>query len=239
MVERVDLAPGELGREALRVPVRQQADDDDCLLDPVRQALGQRSTRPVDETFETVHGVPALPAMEARPADPEPERRGDAVFPGQPHSPSTEPQVGRVALARTPWRATPASGQEQEPRALLVGVTEESAMRNFSMVRLKVVHAGTLGRAITPCLINPELQLALVVSLVQLFVGVGSWGRAAHSSAWLAFAAASLDLLLGWRSSPSKSSSSTAPSSRPTCPRSVHRRRVSVNGSSRDRGRRR
>ena len=93
--------------------------------------------------------------MEARPADPERERRGDAAFPGEPDSPSAEPQVGGVAMAHTPWRATPARRQEQEPRALLVGVTQESAMRIFPMVRLKVVHTGTLERAITPCLINP------------------------------------------------------------------------------------
>ena len=80
--------------------------------------------------------------MEARPADPERERRGDAVLPGEPDSPSTEPQVGKVVMARRPWRATAASRQEQEPRALLVGVTEESTMRILPMVRLKVVHHG-------------------------------------------------------------------------------------------------
>ncbi len=93
--------------------------------------------------------------MEARPADPERERRADAVFPGEPDSPSAESQVGKVAMAHTSWWATPASGQEQEPRALLTTVTEESTMRIFPMVRFKLIHAGTLDRAITPCLINP------------------------------------------------------------------------------------
>ena len=43
VAERVDVPPRELGREALAVPVGQQADDDDRLLDPGRQSLPARA----------------------------------------------------------------------------------------------------------------------------------------------------------------------------------------------------
>lgn len=87
VVERVDLAAGELGRQALRVPVRQQADHDDRLLDPRGQPCRPRTARSIDERIETTGLVADAPAMNARPADPELEGGRDTLLPRDAHRP--------------------------------------------------------------------------------------------------------------------------------------------------------
>ena len=73
--------------------------------------------------------IPHPPAVEARPADPEGQGRGDALR----HARSGRTGSGSAARSGPPpiWsRWSSAAGrQEQEARSLLVGVTEESPMR--------------------------------------------------------------------------------------------------------------
>ena len=70
---------------------------------------------------------------------------------------------------------------------------DESPMLAAAIAPTVVLSLGSIGVIAT----DTAVGLALVVSLVQLFVWGWIVGRAAHSSAWLAFAVASLDLLLG------------------------------------------
>jgi len=70
---------------------------------------------------------------------------------------------------------------------------DESPMLAAAIAPTVVLALGSIGLMAT----DTAVGLALAVSLVQLFVWGWIVGRGAHSSAWLAFAVASLDLLLG------------------------------------------
>ena len=70
---------------------------------------------------------------------------------------------------------------------------DESPMLAATIAPTVVLAVGSIGLIAT----DTAVSLALAVSLAQLFVWGWIVGRAAHSSAWLAFAVASLDLLLG------------------------------------------
>ena len=155
VVERVDLAPRELGRQALAVPVRQEPHDDDGLLHPRGQADGQRAARPVGECLETAGLVAGPPAVEARPADAEGQGRGDALVTGDPHAPGAEAQARQAAPDVRSWRTTAAGREEEEAGAFLVRVPEQSAVGLGAVLARDLVHPRTLGRAGHPCLINP------------------------------------------------------------------------------------
>ena len=128
VVERIDRTPRELGGQALGVPVGEQAHDDDRLLDPCRQALPLRTAPSIDEGFESTGFIADTPAMEARPTDPEVEGRRDALVAGDTDAPEPPAQAGQVSTWRwTRWSAA-TSGQEEEARALLIGVTKETTM---------------------------------------------------------------------------------------------------------------
>ena len=93
--------------------------------------------------------------MEARATGAEREGRGDALLAGHPHAASPEPQRRQVYGQRCPRRTPTPGREEQEPRALLVGVAEQSAVRVRPMVGLQFVHARTLEPTTPPCLTNP------------------------------------------------------------------------------------
>lgn len=154
MVEGVDLPAGELGGQALAVPVRQQANDDDCLLYPPGQTTGYRAARPVDECLETSDLAADPPAMQARAAGPEGECRRDALLPGDPDAPRPKPEAVQIRTDRPPRRTTAARSQELEARALLVRVAKKTAMQLGAVLDRELVHRRTLGRAGLPCLTN-------------------------------------------------------------------------------------
>ena len=155
VVERVDLPAGELGGQALAVPVREEAHDDDRLFDPCRQTTGHRSARPVDERVEASSLVRDPPALQACPTDPQSERCRNALFPGHPDAPDPEPEAGEIRMNKAPRRTTTTRRQEEEARPLLVGVAKEAAMRLGAVLDRELVHRRTLGRAGLPCLTNP------------------------------------------------------------------------------------
>ena len=155
VVERIDLAPGELGRQALGVPVGQQAHDDDRLLDPGRQALPLRTAWSIDEGFETTSRVADPPAVEARPTGPDLERRGDALVPGDTDASKSQAQAGHVGPWRWPGRPAAPRRQEEEARALLIRVPKETTMWLGAVLAGDLVHPRTLGRVPRPCLTNP------------------------------------------------------------------------------------
>jgi hypothetical protein len=129
VVERIDLTAGELGGQALRVPVGQEADDDDRLLDPPGQACRVWATWSIDKRLETAGVVAAPPAMKALPADPQGEGRCDALLAGDADTSDPETNLGQTTPGGRSGRATAASREKQEARTLLVGVTKETTMR--------------------------------------------------------------------------------------------------------------
>ncbi len=155
VVERVDLAPRELGRQALRVPVGQQAHNDDRLLDPGRQARRVRAAGSIDERLEATGRVAGSPAVEARPADPKGDGRGDALIAGDPDTADPEADVGQTTPRVRPRRPAATGREEQEARPFLIGVAEETTVRLGAVPDRRLVHAATLGRARLPCLTNP------------------------------------------------------------------------------------
>lgn len=120
VIERVDLTPGELGGQTLRVPLRQQADDDHRLLDPCGQPLPVRAARSIEEGRETADGIPGSPAVETRPAGPKCQRSSDALLSGDPDAASAKAKTGENGADRTTWRPTATGRQEQEARSFLV-----------------------------------------------------------------------------------------------------------------------
>ena len=154
VVERIDLAPGELGGQALGVPVGEQAHDDDRLLDPRRQSRRLRAARSIGEGLETAGCISDTPAMEARPAGPEGEGRCDALVAGNADAPGPQSEPDQVRTWRWPRRSTATGRQEEEAWALLIGVTEETTMRLGAVTCGELIHAPTLDRAIRPCLTN-------------------------------------------------------------------------------------
>ena len=155
VLERVDLAPRELGCQALCVPVRQEADDDDRLLDPRRQPLRPGSGRSGDERLETAGRAADTPAVEARPARAEGQRGCDALLAGNPHATGTQAEPREIGTSHRSRRPATAGRQEEEARAFLVGVAEEPAVRVSAVLDRELVHPATLGRAVEPCLTNP------------------------------------------------------------------------------------
>jgi NADPH:quinone reductase-like Zn-dependent oxidoreductase len=154
-VERIDLAAGDLGREALAVPVRQQPHDDHGLLDPGWQTRGRRTPRHVEQRGEAALLVPDSPAVQARPADAEGQGGGDALVTCHPHAarPEAKLRETRAELIRR-WPAS-SGREEQEVRAFLVGVSEEAPVGILPVVGLERIHSGTLRRVPHPCLTNP------------------------------------------------------------------------------------
>ena len=155
VVERVDQPAGELGGQALRVPIGQETHHDDRLLDPRWQAADRWATRPIEQRVKTAALVARSPAMKAGAADPEGERCGDAVFAGDPDRAGPGPETGQIRTRRPPRRTTATRRQEEEPRALLIGVPKETTMRLGPVLWRGLVHRPTLGPFEAPCLTNP------------------------------------------------------------------------------------
>ena len=93
--------------------------------------------------------------MQACPTDPESERCRDAVLPGDPDALHPEAEAGEIMANEPLRRTTTARRQEEEPRALLVGVAKKAAMRLGAVLDRELVHRRTLGRVSLPCLTNP------------------------------------------------------------------------------------
>jgi len=155
VVERVDLPAGELGRQALRVPVGQQAHDDDRLLDPPGQARRSWAAGSIEEGLETTRRISGPPTMEARPAGSEGEGRCDALLLGDADAPGPQSEADQVRTWRWARRSAAASRQEEEVRPFLVGMPKETTVRIGPIVRLELIHAVTLGPAINRCLNIP------------------------------------------------------------------------------------
>ena len=155
VIERIDLAPAELGREALRVPVRQQPHDDHGLAHPVRQTGWSRASRTVDERLEPAGFVACPPAVQARPAGPEIQGGPDALLAGDAHTAGPPANLREPRVGRPDWRAATPHREEQEVRPLLVGVAEQATAGIAPMLGLELIHAPTLEPHPTPCLIIP------------------------------------------------------------------------------------
>jgi hypothetical protein len=89
-----------------------------------------RTARSIDERLETAGSVPNAPAMEARPTDPESERRRDPLVPGNPDAMCAEADLDQAAPGvRSRWPAT-AGREEQEAGTFLIRVTKETTVRH-------------------------------------------------------------------------------------------------------------
>ena len=112
MAERIDVPPGELGGEALRVPVREQAHHDHGLRNPVGQSTGCRTARLIEKTFESLGRVAKSPTMQAGAADAERQGCGDALLAADPDGPDPASQI-RDLVSREASRRTTAAGREE------------------------------------------------------------------------------------------------------------------------------
>lgn len=138
------MAPGELRRQELGVPIGQQADDDDRPLDPVGQVQRRRPAGRVHQGLQAALGVGLPPAMQAGAADTERQRGGDALLARHPDTAGSKAQRAQIrSLSRLGWAPT-AGGQKQEVGSFLVGMPLQTAMRIGAMLLLKFVHARTL-----------------------------------------------------------------------------------------------
>ena len=150
VVERIDAPARELGREALAVPVGQQAHDDDDALEPGRQSLMGWSSWSRPERLDAALRIASAPAMEAGSARAERQGRRDPGFLGAAEAADAEAQRGQVLGASRSRRSTAAGGQEEEAGSLLIGVTERSS------VRVGTCHRATLRTSPLSCLTNPR-----------------------------------------------------------------------------------
>jgi len=128
VTHRVDVAPAELGREALAVPVRQQTHRDDGQLDPGRQPLTSRTTWPMAEGLEATVSVGTTPAIQAGPAGTEREGCTDALLVRGPDTADPEAQSSQVLTGRWSWGSPTPGREEQEPGAFLIRVAEWTTM---------------------------------------------------------------------------------------------------------------
>ena len=147
----VDAPAVELRGEALAVPVRQQAHHDDGPLQPGRQLLPRRSAWLLPQGLDATRLVAPAPAMQARPAGTEGEGRGDAL--AERGADTTDPKSQRGQIFADPWSRRPsATGrQEEEARALLVGMTERTSV----WVGAYACHPATLRISLVSCSTNP------------------------------------------------------------------------------------
>src|SRR5713101_4604765 len=128
VADRGDLAPAQLGRDALGVPVRVQPNRDDDLLEPCR-VLRRGSPRTVplgDERGEAAGRVGLLPAPQRHARAPAKiERRCEALVTSDPQHPRALPHRAQPRAWQVPLRrATTAGRQEAKAWSFLVRVTE-------------------------------------------------------------------------------------------------------------------
>src|SRR2546425_6026653 len=153
-----DLAPRELGGDALGAPVRLQAHRDHDLLDPagVRTVWLAWSAALGQERGEPAPLVCRLPAEEARPARvAKIEHRSDALLAHDPKEPGARADRGEPAARLChPGRTAAACRQEAEPRPLLVGMPKPAAVGVADLVRAPSEDRG--GHRIASSLPPPE-----------------------------------------------------------------------------------
>src|SRR2546428_33841 len=123
MTDLGDLAPAQLGRDALGVPVRVKTNGDDHLLQPDRM-FGQGLPRAVslrDERGEATGRVRLLPAPQRHATAPaKVERRRRALVASGPHHPGALPDRVEARSWHVPQgRSTTAGRQEAEARSFL------------------------------------------------------------------------------------------------------------------------
>jgi len=93
--------------------------------------------------------------MQAGPADAEPERGRNPLVAGDSDGTDAKPERGQALALVGAGRTAAAGRQEEEVRALLVGVTKETTVRIGPIVGRELIHPATLGQAAIPCLTNP------------------------------------------------------------------------------------
>ena len=99
-----------------------------------------RSPRVIEERAKAALRVADPPAMEARPADPEGERRLDPFFPGNPDAAGAETKPLEIRGFGAPRWTAAAGGEEEKPRSLLIGVAKETTVRIGAAALLLNVH---------------------------------------------------------------------------------------------------
>src|SRR5712692_5722446 len=127
-----DLAPAQLGRDPLGVPVRVQAHRDHDLFDPgrVREPRILRAAPLRDQCGQTAARVRALPAPETRSAAARSEPSDDALFARDPQRPRSGADDAEVARQLLPLGRPAAAGcEEPKAGAFLVRVPEPATMR--------------------------------------------------------------------------------------------------------------
>jgi hypothetical protein len=112
-------------------------------------------TRSIDERFETAGPEAEPPAMEARPTGPEGERCRDAFLAGDADTSDPEAQGGQIGTRRWPGRSSAPRRQEEEARAFLIRMPEETTVRLGAILDGELIHPPTLERTDHPCLTNP------------------------------------------------------------------------------------
>ena len=143
-----DLAPAQLGRDALGVPVRMQPHRDHDLLDPGR-VLERRRTRAAtlgDERRQAAPRIRRLPAKQtATAALSEREHRVQTLLADEPQQPGTGPHdLASGTRLIQPWRSATTRGEEPETQPFLVGVSKPAALRIAKLMDVacpNVVHA--------------------------------------------------------------------------------------------------
>jgi hypothetical protein len=146
VAERIDAATPELGGEALAVPVRQQAHHDDRLLEPGGKPFAGRTTTAMSQRLDATLGMTSSPTVQAGPAGAEHEGRCDTLFGRGPHTANPEAQCREVLSCRSARWSSASGGEEQEPRAFLIRVTEWATMRVGACAR----HVATLRTRLNP-----------------------------------------------------------------------------------------
>lgn len=93
--------------------------------------------------------------MQACPADAQGEGGRDAELGRNADATSSKPQAVAVRGSNRTRRTSTPGRQEQEARALLVGVPLKATMGISAVGSLQLVHDWTLAGVLPPCLNNP------------------------------------------------------------------------------------
>ncbi len=144
VAERPDVPPRELGRQALAVPVGEQPDHDDRLLDPRRQSSGSRTAGAIAERRDATLRMPPAPAMEARPAGAQGEGRLDAGLTCRTYAAHPEAERCDVLASGGCGRPAAARGEEQEAGPFLIGVPLQASVLIRTIVGVGAVYRATL-----------------------------------------------------------------------------------------------
>ena len=111
--------------------------------------------RSIDERFETAGLKTEPPAVEARPTGPEGEGCRGALLAGDANTANPEAQGAQIGTNQWPGRSSAPRRQEEEARAFLIRMPEETTVRLGAVLDGDLIHPPTLRRTDHPCLTNP------------------------------------------------------------------------------------